>query len=539
MPLAAAHGRVLARDVAARGRAARLRQLRDGRLRRPVGRGRAATAAAPVRLPVAEDIPAGRTDVVPLAPGTVHRIMTGAPLPAGADVVVPVELTDGGTDVVEIRDSPAAGTHLRRAGEDIAAGDRRAAGRHPAGRRAARAGRRGRARRRCRSAAGRGCWSSPPAASWSRRASRCCPGRSTSRTPLLLVAAVEDAGGEARRLHFVPDDVDQFLTTVRAELAGADLLITSGGVSAGAYEVVKDAFRGLGTVEFAKVAMQPGGPQGAGTVDGVPVVTLPGNPVSSFVSFEVFVRPALRRALGTPRPDRLRVPARLTGPLRSPAGRRQFLRGRFDGGRGLPGRRARLAPGRPPGPRQLPGRRPRGRHRTARRRRGRRRADRGSAPVTRTAADPRRRDRRRPDGRRQREGGHRPGGDRGRPGAGQPRGGRRCCAARGVPKGDAVAVARIAGIAGAKRTPDLVPLCHPIALHGVTVDIEVTDDGGRDHRDRPHRRPHRGGDGGADLGRRRRADDDRHGQGRRPAGRRSPTSGCWRSPAARAGEWAR
>ena len=68
---------------------------------------------------------------------------------------------------------------------------------------------------------------------------------------------MEDAGGEARRLHFVPDDVDQFLATVRAE-ATADLLITS-GVSAGAYEVVKDAFRGLGTVEFAKVAMQPGG----------------------------------------------------------------------------------------------------------------------------------------------------------------------------------------------------------------------------------------------------------------------------------------
>ena len=95
--------------------------------------------------------------------------------------------------------------------------------------------------------------------------------------------------------------------------------------------MVKDAFAGLGTVEFAKVAMQPGGPQGAGTVDGVPVVTLPGNPVSAFVSFEVFVRPALRRALGHAAPDRLHAPARLSGPLRSPAGRRQFLRGRYDG----------------------------------------------------------------------------------------------------------------------------------------------------------------------------------------------------------------
>jgi molybdopterin molybdotransferase len=79
-------------------------------------------AGAPVRLPVADDIPAGRTDVRPLAPGTVQRIMTGAPLPPGADVVVPVELTDRSTTEVEIREAPAAGSHLRAAGEDIAAG---------------------------------------------------------------------------------------------------------------------------------------------------------------------------------------------------------------------------------------------------------------------------------------------------------------------------------------------------------------------------------------------------------------------------------
>ena len=327
VPVAAAHGRVLARDVAAEvalpgfdnsamdGYAARWAELER----------------TPVTMPVADDIPAGRTDVVPLAPGTVQRIMTGAPLPAGADVVVPVELTDGGTDVVEIRDRPAAGTHLRAAGEDIAAGSVALQAGSPLG--AAQLG----------LAAAVGVTALPV-----RRRPRVLvlstgselvspgrpllPGQIYESNSQLLVAAVEDAGGEARRLHFVPDDVDQFLTTVRAEVASADLLITSGGVSAGAYEVVKDAFRELGTVEFAKVGMQPGGPQGAGTVDGVPVVTLPGNPVSAFVSFEVFVRPALRRAMGYTRPDRLHVPARLTGPLRSPPGRRQFLRGRFDGG---------------------------------------------------------------------------------------------------------------------------------------------------------------------------------------------------------------
>jgi molybdopterin molybdotransferase len=328
--LSDAHGRVLARDVPALvalpgfdnsamdGYAARWAEV-------------ATAADRPVRLPVAEDIPAGRIDVVPLAPGTVHRIMTGAPLPPGADVVIPVELTDAGTDVVEIRDVLPAGSHLRRAGEDIAAGE-------PALSRGSLLG-----AAQLGLAAAVGLTHLPV-----RRRPRVLvlstgselvapgrpllPGQIYESNSTLLAAAVEEAGGEPRRLHFVPDDVGEFLDAVRAELDTADLLITSGGVSAGAYEVVKDAFAGLGTVEFTKVAMQPGGPQGAGTVDGVPVVTLPGNPVSSFVSFEVFVRPALRRAMGYAFPDRLHAPARLTGPLRSPAGKRQFLRGRYDGG---------------------------------------------------------------------------------------------------------------------------------------------------------------------------------------------------------------
>jgi molybdopterin molybdotransferase len=149
----------------------------------------------------------------------------------------------------------------------------------------------------------------------------------------MLAAAVEDAGGEAELLRFVPDDAAQFLATLAARVrdGAVDLVLTSGGVSAGAYEVVKDALTGRG-VEFAKVAMQPGGPQGAGRVPdlgGVAVVTLPGNPVSSLVSFEVFVRPALRAALGHPRPHRPVRTAPLDGHLTSPAGRRQFRRGVF------------------------------------------------------------------------------------------------------------------------------------------------------------------------------------------------------------------
>ncbi|MGY1708059.1 gephyrin-like molybdotransferase Glp [Geodermatophilus sp. SYSU D00758] len=327
VPLAAARHRVLARDVVARvplpgfdnsamdGYAARWSDV----------------SSCPVRLPVADDVPAGRTDVRPLAPGTVQRIMTGALLPEGADVVVPVELTDGGTDVVEVRDAPAAGTHLRHAGEDITAGAvaltaGTALGAAQLGLAAAVGVRTLVVRRRPRVLV------LSTGSELVEPGEPLLPGQVYESNSTLLAAAVTEAGGEARRLHFVPDDVEEFLTTVRAELGWADLLVTSGGVSAGAYEVVKDAFATLGTVEFGKVAMQPGGPQGAGTVDGVPVVTLPGNPVSSFVSFEVFVRPALRRALGHSSPGRLRAPARLTAPLRSPAGRRQFLRGRYEAG---------------------------------------------------------------------------------------------------------------------------------------------------------------------------------------------------------------
>ena len=160
------------------------------------------------------------------------------------------------------------------------------------------------------------------------------PGQIYESNGPMLAAAVEEAGGRAELLRFVPDDVEQFLAVLGERAAGVDLVLTSGGVSAGAYEVVKDALAGRG-VEFAKVAMQPGGPQGAGRLDGgVPVVTLPGNPVSAQVSFEVFVRPALRAALGHPYPERAVVVARLDQPLTSPAGRRQFRRGVVDAARG-------------------------------------------------------------------------------------------------------------------------------------------------------------------------------------------------------------
>ena len=284
----------------------------------------------PAVLPVAADIPAGRTDVPALGPGTAHRIMTGAPLPAGADTIVQVEHTDAGADRVRIFRAPGLGTSVRRAGEDVVAGAvvlpaGTVLGAAQIGVVAAVGVATVPVRRR------------PTVLVLSTGSELVAPG-----TPLrpgqiyesngpMLAAAVQDAGGVAELLRFVPDDVAHLQRVLDERLAAGtvDLVLTSGGISAGAYEVVKEGLADRG-VEFVKVAMQPGGPQGVGRVDGVGVVALPGNPVSSHVSFEVFVRPVLRAALGHPHPGRPRVTAALGAPLTSTPGRRQFRRGMLD-----------------------------------------------------------------------------------------------------------------------------------------------------------------------------------------------------------------
>ena len=148
----------------------------------------------------------------------------------------------------------------------------------------------------------------------------------------MLAAAICDAGAEVVATAVASDDVGEFTALLDRYAPESDLIITSGGVSAGAYEVVKDAFGQAGDqgVEFVKVAMQPGMPQGTGRVAGTPIVTLPGNPVSALVSFEVFIRPPLRAAMGLPNRHRPRPTAVVTETLAAPAGKRQFRRGVFD-----------------------------------------------------------------------------------------------------------------------------------------------------------------------------------------------------------------
>jgi molybdopterin molybdotransferase len=145
----------------------------------------------------------------------------------------------------------------------------------------------------------------------------------------LLTAAATEAGAIAYRVGIVPDEPGVLADTLEDQLIRADVIVTTGGVSVGAFDVVKDVLSRVGTVQFDRVAMQPGMPQGFGTIgpDKTPFFGLPGNPVSAYVSFEVFVRPALRRMLGMDAISRPIVRARMSDDVTSPPGKRSYLRG--------------------------------------------------------------------------------------------------------------------------------------------------------------------------------------------------------------------
>jgi molybdopterin molybdotransferase len=338
LELAAAEGCVLAEDVTA---AVALPSFDNSGMDGYAVRAADVAGAAedsPVTLPVTGEVAAGDIGVHRLAPGTAIRIMTGAQLPAGADAVVPVEWTDGGNPRVAICRAAEQGNAVRYAGGDATEGETLLT-----------AGTRMRPMQIAVAAsAGRSAVTVRPRPrvvvlstgdELTEPGSPLVPGRIWDSNSYMIAAAAREAGAVAYRRSGVPDDPEGVLPALEEQLAHADLLITTGGVSMGGeHDVVKAALRELGTVTFRKVAMQPGMPQGFGVIgdDKVPIFTLPGNPVSAYVSFQMFVRPAIAALQGA---DDLSLPsvrATLTGPVRSPSGRRSYLRGVLDGSKVTP-----------------------------------------------------------------------------------------------------------------------------------------------------------------------------------------------------------
>ncbi len=441
----------------------------------------AAASDHPIRLRVVADLPAGTSLDPALAPGEAARIMTGSPVPADADAIVPFEDTAGGLhgtgDIVEVRAAAAAGAHVRRRGADSVAGTEIvSAGTLLGGFQVAAA-----------AAAGVpdvAVHHTPRVAVVSTGSELAEPGGALERgqipesNSLLLDGLVRGAGADVVLRATVPDEVGELRAVLAEAVArGADVLITSGGVSAGAYEVVKDTFGPGGELQFTKVAMQPGKPQGFGVLEGgMLVFGLPGNPVSVAVSFETFVRPALLALQGRAQRQRDRAaPAggrRVAHPARPAAvparGDRSLRPCALDGATGHR-RRIGLAPRRRSRGRR--GVRGRSRRRARRRRRRPRGCHADSMSFTHLDAAGHARmvdvTEKQPTVR-----------------SATARGFVRCApdivaALRdgSVPKGDVLAVARIAGIQGAKQTPALLPLAHVIGVHGATVDLVVEDAG--------------------------------------------------------------
>ncbi|MEV6163166.1 gephyrin-like molybdotransferase Glp [Streptomyces sp. NPDC052052] len=322
----------------------------------------------PAVLTVIGDVAAGSGGLSgdrSVGPGEAARIMTGAPLPPGAEAVVPVEWTDGGTgggpaDTMRAhRDAPEgaggevrvhrpveARAHVRARGSDVEPGDLALSAGSVIG--PPQIG--------LLAAIGRSTVTVRPrprvvvistGSELVQPGEELTPGQIYDSNSFALTAAARDAGAIAYRVGAVTDDADTLRATIEDQLIRADIVVTTGGVSVGAYDVVKEALSSVGDegegedegesgsgIDFRTLAMQPGKPQGFGSIgpEHTPLLALPGNPVSSYVSFELFVRPVIRALMGLQEVNRPTVRATLTTEkaLTSPSGKRQFLRGTYD-----------------------------------------------------------------------------------------------------------------------------------------------------------------------------------------------------------------
>lgn len=280
----------------------------------------------PVTLKVLEDLPAGKVATRPVTTGAAIRIMTGAQIPEGADTVVRVEDTRTADGLVEISVAPPLGSSVRQSGGDVAEGTlvfERATRLTPAhlGVLATLGIAQPVVRRR------------PTVAFMSTGdelqpfdAPTLKPGSIRDSNRPLLAGLLEEAGVDVADMGIVPDDAERLTATIEEAATTCDAIVTSGGVSMGDYDLVKQILGSLGDVEFWQVAMQPAKPFAFGFIKGVPFFGLPGNPVSAVVAFEQFTRPALLHMMGCQRIFRPRVPGYLDHALASDPAKTVFAR---------------------------------------------------------------------------------------------------------------------------------------------------------------------------------------------------------------------
>ncbi len=289
-----------------------------------------ASAEAPVRLRVAETIPAGSVAQSPLVSGSAMRIMTGAPIPEGADAIIMVELTtpvpDVQDDVVDVLAEVPVGNHVRPAGDDLKPGDvvfKKGTIITPAhvgviaslGRESILCVRRPRV----------GVFSTGDELVVGDAPLE--PGQIRDSNRPGLLAALTVAGMEPIDLGRLPDDEAVISAALTEAVVRCDALLTTGGVSMGEFDFVKQVLAKLGDFNWMQVAIRPAKPLAFGLIDGTPVFGLPGNPVSSMVSFELFARPALEKMMGRPQPGRTTILAVADEPfLRRPDGKTHFVR---------------------------------------------------------------------------------------------------------------------------------------------------------------------------------------------------------------------
>ena len=326
VPLLEGLGRVLAEDVYAEGDIPPLdNSAMDGYALR-AGDTMVASRGNPVVLRVSHNLAAGHTTDLEVTPGTAMRIMTGAPIPPGADAVVPFEETTADGDRVAVVRACAPGQNTRLAGEDVRRGELAL----PRGReiRPQEVG--------MLAALGR----AEVAAVRRPRVGLLATGdeivdieapleagKIRNANSYSNAAQVLRCGGVPVLLGIARDQVSEISARVRGALAqGLDLLITSGGISAGDFDVVKKVLAAEGEVTFWQVRMRPGKPLAYGRVGGVPFLGLPGNPVAAMVSFELFARPLITRMLGKTILGAPAIEATLAEDVRTRAGFRHYLR---------------------------------------------------------------------------------------------------------------------------------------------------------------------------------------------------------------------